>query len=109
MKRIYFAVFLVSSSVLMFEVSLTRVFSIRLWYHFAFVVISIAMLGIGSAGTVLAVRARDTFRINQKSNIALYSLLTGMSILICYIVSNYVPFDPVKFSWEKIQFFYLAY
>ena len=108
MKRIYFTVFLVSSSVLMFEVSLTRVFSIRLWYHFAFVVISIAMLGIGSAGTVLAVRSRDTFRINQESNIAVYSLLTGMSIIICYIVSNYVPFDPVKFSWEKIQFFYLA-
>ncbi|MDH4027667.1 MAG: hypothetical protein OEU95_02400, partial [Nitrospirota bacterium] len=62
MKRIYIAVFLASCSVLMFEVSLTRLFSVYLWYHFAFMVISIAMLGSGSAGTVLSLVRGDATR-----------------------------------------------
>jgi hypothetical protein len=125
MKPIYITVFLVSCSVLVFEISLTRIFSITLWYHFAFMVISIAMLGIGSAGTVLAVcsgnrqgphnqtsgpdpQVRNMRRfIYSPSNIPLYSLMAGISILVCYIVSNYIPFDPARFSWEQFQLLYL--
>jgi hypothetical protein len=125
MKPIYITVFLVSCSVLVFEISLTRIFSITLWYHFAFMVISIAMLGIGSAGTVLAVcsgnrqgphnqmSGRDPQVRNMRcfihspSNIPLYSLMAGISILVCYIVSNYIPFDPARFSWEQFQLLYL--
>jgi hypothetical protein len=123
----YFTVFLVSCSVLVFEISLTRIFSITLWYHFAFMVISIAMLGIGSAGTVLAVCSGNKYNPdNQKpgpdphvknisglvysvSNIPLYSLITGISILLCYTVSNYIPFDPARFSWERLQLIYLFF
>ncbi len=110
----------------MFEISLTRIFSICLWYHFAFMVISIAMLGIGCAGTLLAVCSRgirnskedimdvpsliERMRrlIYSESNIPLYAALTGISVLLCYVMSNHIPFDPVKFSWEKKQFLYLA-
>jgi hypothetical protein len=126
MRRIYFTIFSVSCSVLMFEISLTRIFSIYLWYHFAFMVISIAMLGIGCAGTLLAVcsggirNSRRDIRavpsiierirpwMYSEANTALYAALTGISVLICYVISNYIPFDPVKFSWEKTQFLYLA-
>ncbi|MGH8692520.1 MAG: hypothetical protein ACREUS_15970 [Burkholderiales bacterium] len=40
------ALFLVALTTLMFEVLLTRVFSLTLWYHFAFMAISLAMLGM---------------------------------------------------------------
>ncbi len=106
----------------MFEVSLTRLFSIRLSYHFAFMVISISMLGIGSAGTVLAVYAvnrnypdknssdaeKISGRTPPESVVAVYSLLAGISVVACYIISNYIPFDPYKFSWDRKQFLYLA-
>ncbi len=110
MKRVYLTIFLVSCSVLMFEVSLMRLFSIYLWYHFAFMVISIAMLGIGSAGTLLAIRSRGLFlnKENLKLNIANYAVLAGISIIFSYVVSNYIPFDPVKLSWDKAQIFYVA-
>lgn len=113
MKRIYITVFLVSCSVLMLEVSLTRLFSIRLWYHFAFMVISIAMLGIGSAGTVLSLftetpSGHGKRLIHPGPLISICSFLAGISIMICYTASNFIPFDPVKFSWDKAQFFYLA-
>lgn len=40
------ALFLVALTTMMFEVLLTRVFSLTLWYHFAFMAISLAMLGM---------------------------------------------------------------
>lgn len=110
----------------MYEISLTRIFSVRLWYHFAFMVISIAMLGIGSAGTLLAVLSlrKQSVRnqaegllsksegrphwIYSEANIPLYAALTGISVMLCYVISNHLPFDPVKFSWDNKQFLYLA-
>jgi spermidine synthase len=47
-----------SLSALLLELSLTRLFSVVLFYHFAFLAISIALLGLG-AGGVFAYVARD--------------------------------------------------
>jgi hypothetical protein len=44
------SVFLVSFSVLAFEVALTRVFSVMLSYAFVFAIVSAAMLGLGVGG-----------------------------------------------------------
>lgn len=49
-----------SLSALLLELSLTRLFSVVLFYHFAFLAISIALLGLG-AGGVFAYVARDRF------------------------------------------------
>ncbi len=46
----YAAVALVSAAVLLYEVAITRVLSVVLWYHFAFLAISLAMLGLGLPG-----------------------------------------------------------
>jgi hypothetical protein len=45
---------LVSAATLIFEVALTRVLSVTLWYHFAFLAISLAMLGLGAPGVWFA-------------------------------------------------------
>ncbi|MCB9297037.1 MAG: spermidine synthase-like protein [Lewinellaceae bacterium] len=45
---------LASAAVLAFELGLMQVFSITQWYHFAYMAISVAMLGFGAAGTFLA-------------------------------------------------------
>jgi len=110
MNPIYLTIFLISCSVLIFEISLTRLFSIYLWYHFAFMVISIAMLGIGSAGTVLALSHGDLnlHQKDHKSSIAIYALGAGVSVFLGYVISNLIPFDPVKLLWEKSQILYVA-
>ena len=41
---------------LLYEVAITRVLSVVLWYHFAFLSISLAMLGVGASGVWFAVR-----------------------------------------------------
>jgi hypothetical protein len=48
-------VFLTGLTLFMFEIALTRLFSTLLWYHFVFIVISLAMLG-GTIGSVLSFR-----------------------------------------------------
>ncbi len=56
---LYLGVFFVTLSGLMFEIGLTRIFSATIWYHFAFVAISVALLGWGLGGFALhALRAR---------------------------------------------------
>lgn len=45
---------LVAASVLIFEIAVTRILSVTLWYHFAFLAVSLAMLGIGLPGVWLA-------------------------------------------------------
>ncbi|MFT3768873.1 MAG: hypothetical protein QM820_25805 [Minicystis sp.] len=52
----YAAIALVSAAVLLFEVAVTRVLSVVLWYHFAFLAISLAMLGLGLPGVWFTLR-----------------------------------------------------
>jgi len=42
----YCGLFMVALATLMYEILLTRIFSVTLWYHFAFMVVSIAMFGM---------------------------------------------------------------
>jgi len=103
-KKILLAIFLCSFSGLSYEVVLTRVFSISLWYHFAFMIISIAMLGIGASGTVLSLSRK----LGDPSKMGVYSLLLGLWISLSYLLSNQIPFDPVRLSWDRIQVCYIV-
>ncbi|NQU10497.1 hypothetical protein HQ590_06895, partial [bacterium] len=51
-------IFLLSAAVLAYEVVLLRLFSVAHWHHYAAMVISIALLGFGGSGTVLALAPR---------------------------------------------------
>src|SRR5438876_470454 len=50
------AVALVSSTLLMTELALTRIFSVVMYYHFAFLAISIALFGLSAGGVFAYVR-----------------------------------------------------
>lgn len=93
-----------SFSSLAYEIALTRIFSISLWYHFAFMVISIAMLGIGASGTALSLYPG----LKKPSRIGIYCLLLGIAIAISYTIANRIPFDPVKLMWSRSHIFYVA-
>ena len=49
----YIGLFLIALTTLTHQVLLTRIFSVTMWYHFAFVAISIALFGM-TAGALLA-------------------------------------------------------
>ena len=53
MSSICLGILLLSAATLMFEIDLTRVFSVAQWYHFAFMVISLALLGFEALRPIL--------------------------------------------------------
>ena len=97
---------LVSVASLMLQVTYTRVFSITLWYHFVWMIVSIALLGYAISGTFLMI-----FHGFSKENIdnllSLTSALFSVSVLITYIISNRVPFDPITIAWDNMQVIYI--
>jgi hypothetical protein len=54
--RKHVAIALVAGAVILLQVTLTRVLSVVLWYHWAFFSISLAMLGMGAPGVWFAIR-----------------------------------------------------
>lgn len=90
-------IFLASMASLAFEVLLTRIFSITLWYHFAFMVVSIAMLGFAASGTILALYPG----LRRLDLIGWYTLALGVAIPAGFLLANLVAFDPVRLAWER--------
>src|SRR4026208_1622292 len=60
----------VSAALLMTELALTRIFSVTMFYHFAFLAISIALFGLSASGVFVYVMRR------QLAAIGTYELLT---------------------------------
>ena len=99
--------FFLSSSALLFEIDLSRLLSVSQFYHFAFMVVSLALLGYGASGTALALFPK----LNQKSthqSLAWFSLACGFSILGSYLIMNAVPFDSFSIAWDRRQALILA-
>jgi len=104
-KSSFFGLLLLSAATLLLEVTLTRVLSVSLWYHFAFMVISTALFGLGFAGVVLALRKRP----EEVSTRLLAAGALGMPIafVLGYLLYNLVPFEPFSLGVDFAQWFYL--
>ena len=50
---VYSGIFVVTLSTLLFEILLTRIFSVTMHYHFAFMVISVAMFGLTTGSLIV--------------------------------------------------------
>ena len=73
---VYFGIFFVSVAVLVFQVVLTRIFAIMMWYHFAYLIISLALLGFGASGSLLTLLG-----VGEKSEEFTRKILAGASLL----------------------------
>jgi len=66
-RTVVISVALVSFASLLLELALTRLFSVVLFYHFAFFAISVALLGLGSGGVFAHVRRQWLYRFDLGS------------------------------------------
>ena len=96
------SVFILSCSALAYEVLLIRLFSVIHWHHFAFMVISIALLGYGISGSLITVfrrRLLDHYSAVFIANI----LLFGFSSICCFIIVQQLPFNTLEILWDNSQ------
>lgn len=82
---------LVSASVLLLQLVQTRIFSLMLWHHLTYLVVTFTLLGFAAGGTLLACKASWMGgRISRRLGIC--SLLFGLSVLASYaVITRLVP------------------
>ena len=70
----------------MYEILLTRIFSVTMWYHFAFVAISIALFGM-TLGAVLVYLFPNRFSLQARpERLSIWALTFGLAIVISFVV-----------------------
>jgi len=73
---------LISSTLLMTELALTRIFSVVMYYHFAFLAISIALFGVSASGVLAYVLRRRVAAWPIDSLLAVQSLIYAVATII---------------------------
>jgi len=101
------AVFLVSASAIAYEILLMRVLSIVQWHHFAWMIISLALLGYGASGSAIAL-GRKWLEPRFETAFALCALMFGVAMIVCLWLGQRVPFNALEIIWEPRQLLYLA-
>src|SRR4029453_11813767 len=106
-KLTHLSVFLITLSGLILEVGLTRIYSASIWYHFAFVAISVALLGWGLGGFTVHLLKR-TKRLSMNTA-AMVTLLYAGAIPLCLWLLVRFPFEigplPLFFLPPVLPFF----
>lgn len=113
MRRLFAGVGLVTCSTLLLEVVLTRIFSYTLYYHFAFLVISLALFGLGVSGVVLYVRSEryprerlEELLARHATRFALWTLVALVYVLYHGVTGKFDLFHKPQFTSQT--FFELA-
>lgn len=100
------SVLLVSSAALAYEVLLIRLFSIVQWHHFAYMVISLALLGYGASGTFIFLTRSFLLRHYSAAYVA-NTVLFGSSSLVCFLLAQQLPFNTLEMFWDPGQWKFL--
>jgi SAM-dependent methyltransferase len=92
-RRTYAGLFLVTLATLLDEILLTRIFSVATWYHFAFLAISIAMLGMTMGAMAVGVFGGRFSEERTRRHLALSALLFAGTLGLGFLVQIRIPFS----------------
>ncbi len=93
------AVALISAAVLAYEILLMALFSLIQWHHFAFLVVSIALLGFGLSGSILAL-ARTRLARYGSDFMASQALAFALAAPAAYAFAQRLSFNPEELIWD---------
>jgi hypothetical protein len=79
-------------STLAYEIVLTRIFSVTMWYHFAFVAISVALFGTTAGALIVHLRPDRFTEDKVKRQMAKYALGYAASISVAFAGQLALPF-----------------
>lgn len=103
------AVALVSFASLLLELAMTRLFSVVLFYHFAFFAISVALLGLGSGGVFAHIRRNWLGRFDVSALGTWICCINSIAILLALEVVLHTPvaLDVNGKNFAKLTLIYL--
>src|SRR5450432_717568 len=102
--RLDLGIFLISFAVLLTELLLTRIFSVTMYYHLSFMVVSLAMLGFGASGLIVTLLPARFPEERLFTQAALCSILFGITSVAAIGVSFRLPIslDSSVANWLRI-------
>jgi hypothetical protein len=111
--RLYISVFLVSSGLMLYELLLTRLFSVLIWYHFAFMAISLALLGLAVSGIFVYLSRRRFHADHLEGPFSFFTFLAALSIpvvllLILWLNKSLALNQAQGLVWRLVKIFALA-
>jgi len=98
---------LLSASALAYEVLLLRLFAVIQWHHFAYMIISLALLGYGMSGSLLALAQRIQ-RWRFETVFAAACVAFAVSAIGAFYLAQVIPFTPQQLPWDPWQWPRLA-
>jgi spermidine synthase len=101
------SVALISAAAIGYEVLLMRLLSIIHWHHFAYMVISLALLGYGVSGTFVAL-ARHRLQTRFVLSYTTSALAFGFAMPLCFLLAQHIPFNALEVVWEPRQLLFLS-
>jgi hypothetical protein len=82
---------LCSFAALLLELALTRLFSVVLFYHFAFLAISIALLGLGTGGVFAHLRKKSVARFETRTLVARLCAVNALVVPVVLLIVLWIP------------------
>lgn len=109
---LFAGIFLASLSGLVLEIALTRIFSAAIWYHFAFVAVSIALIGLGASGLVVHYRLKK-IKENWANNLTIAScvgitFVLPISLFVMHVLASDITYLPLFMLLFSIPFFFVG-
>ena len=109
-RTVMLAVAMVSFSGLLLELAMTRLFSVVLFYHFAFFAISVALLGLGSGGVFAHIRRDWLMRFDLGTMGTLICILSSLTVpvVVWIVLHTPVSLQVTLANFGKLTVIYLA-
>lgn len=107
LRRTGLSVAALAAATLLLESTLTRLLAVAQFYHFAFLVVSLALLGFGASGSLLSLAPRLT----RQAPVRLVAWCGGAFALatgLAYAAVNLLPFDSYSIAWDRRQIAYFV-
>jgi len=101
------ALFLLSAAVIGYELAVMRAYSVGSWSNFGAMVISIALLGFGLAGTLLTFIQKSIRRAPERW-LAGLALAFMPAMALAHVLAQTVPFNPVLIVSDRRQIVWIG-
>lgn len=99
---IHAGIFLLSLATLMYEILLTRVFSVMMWHHFGFMAVSLAMFGTTAGAVTVFLAPRFFVAQTAPRHMGAASLLFALTAAGSFLVLVHTRFVP-EVSWAALD------
>ncbi|MFQ5581857.1 MAG: spermidine synthase [Mariprofundaceae bacterium] len=97
----------ISFCLLAFEISLLRILTFLQWYHFAYLIISLALLGFAVSGTLLHIN-RAFWMKHARTVCFAATLSTAVAMALSRQVLAVIPMETFLAIWQPAQILWLA-